>query len=65
LQSHRLLLISPNRRNPDFTPTMKKPKRVFIAIDPAVHAKLKKLAKRNGRTLKGQIELLINAEVLY
>ena len=46
---------------------MKKPqpKRVFIAIDPAVHAKLKKLAKRNGRTLKGQIELLINAEVLY
>jgi len=45
--------------NPNHTP------RVNVAIHPDVYDRLKKLAKRNSRTIKAQLELLINAEVLY
>lgn len=39
--------------------------RVNFSMEPAYLDKLRKLAKHNSRTMKAQLELLIDAEMLY
>jgi len=43
----------------------KRAPRKVIAINPKLHAKLVKIAKRNHRTITAQVELWIDVEMVY
>jgi len=41
---------------------MKRPEEKLISVSPEVHEKLKALAKANGRTMRGQLEFMLQQE---